>query len=98
MTPVAPKKVLLDPVVNPRLARLIELLKTTVFSPESRNASEPILVTEVGISIDVKRVVSWNAFASMLASSELVAKIIDVKYVAFWNALAPILVTDYRIV
>ena len=51
----------------------------------------PILVTELGISIDVKAVADWKALSPILVTELGIS--IDVKAVAAWNALSPILVT-----
>ena len=73
-------------ILKPKLSRLIVLSKITVVSPEPKNAYEPILFTEAGMVIDVKRAVFWNDCCPMLATLELAANMSDVKLEASWNA------------
>ena len=72
--------------VTPSLARLVGLSKITFVSPETRNAYEPILFTEAGMVIDVKRAVFWNDCCPILVTLEFAANMSEVKLEASWNA------------
>ena len=61
-----PKKVGLLPMLTLRIARLLELSKVTVLTPEPVNAVMSILVTEDGMVIDFKLDASRKALAAIL--------------------------------
>jgi len=62
------------------------------FIPEFTKALSPMLVTDDGMTMDVKPIIPWNALAPMLVTDDGI--VMDVKPVIPWNALAPMLVTD----
>ena len=55
-----------------RLSRNVDSVKIAVVIPDPRNASEPMLVTDDGIVIDVKPVAFRKALAPMLLKPVIV--------------------------
>ena len=73
VTPVLPKNdrgVLLN--VIPNLDTSVFTANIALVSPEFRNAFASILVTDDGMVMDVKKVASWKAFASILLKPVIV--------------------------
>lgn len=59
-----------------------------------KNASLPIVVTDAGMTNDVKILQLLNAVLPIVRSCELEANVIDVKLLQLSNALVSIVVTD----
>ena len=78
--PDLPYNVLLGPAVILRPSNSVDAANVVVVIPEFRNASEPMLVTDDGMVIDVKPVIPWKAFAPMLVTVDGI--VMDVTVVA----------------
>jgi len=76
-------------ILGLRPSKNVDSAKIAVVIPDPRNASDPMLMTDDGIVMDVKPVIPWNAFAPMLVTDDGI--VIDVTLVAFKKAFAPIL-------
>ena len=76
-------------ILGLRLSRNVDSAKMAVVIPDPRNASDPMLLTDDGIVMDVKPVIPWKALAPMLATD--VGIVMDVTPEASWKAFAPIL-------
>ena len=70
----------------------------TVVNPDDANTLYPIIVTELGIVIDVNMEQSWNAEEPILVTCEVGVNVTDVKPVHHWNVVEPRLVTKVGIV
>ena len=88
---VAPKK--LTSVAGEAISVNCSDVIITVFRPESKNASSPMLVTVSGMSIEVKLDAPENASSPMLSSREPSSNVTEVKPDASLNARSPMLVT-----
>jgi hypothetical protein len=85
VTPFAPLKDLLGPMLTLKVVRLLELSKNKFLSPDMSNAGPwslllSILVTELGMVIDFKFVVILNAPAPILVTE--LGMFIDTKFSA----------------
>ena len=70
----------------------------TVVNPDDWNAVIPILVTELGMSIDVKLEHDRNVSGLILVTCEVEINVTNAKLEQDWNVFEPILVTELGIV
>ena len=65
-------------------------------NPEDKKAFVPILVTELGIVIDVKAAQDWNTSSPILPTELPIVTVVKLRQLK--NAPSPILVTEFGII